>query len=325
VENKQPHQETAIIAVSTKVVANWIADANSAEKSNYLDLQNIPHHGSAATKKSMNMATSSTVLVIDDNPADILLLSEMLLAHGYQVAGALNGRDGFKLALAQTPSVILLDLYMPGLDGMETAKLIKSVPRLADVPILFLTGSADLSHKLKAFGAGAVDYVTKPFSTDEVLARIRVHVRLAQSAGSKTSEPALDASEPVGRETSHQRMVRKAQALLQKDLIHPPSGQELAHAVGTNEKRLNEIFRSLTGFTMFEFLRKMRHQKATELLLYTDGAMSHIAEQSGYSTAAAFAFAFRQQTGITPTEFRARAGIPAGITPGAEPPPPHSI
>jgi CheY-like chemotaxis protein/AraC-like DNA-binding protein len=257
--------------------------------------------------------SKNAVLVIDDNPADIHLLSEMLLANGYQVAGALNGRDGFELALAQPPSVILLDLYMPDLDGMATAKLIKSVPSLALIPILFLTGSADLNHKLQAFGAGAVDYITKPFSTEEVMARIRVHVRLGaalrqdKSAQAAAAQPDFHATPP--NETAAQRIVRKSQAVLHDNIINPPMGQALAHAVGTNEKRLNEMFRAQTGLTIFEYLRKIRHQKASDLLLFTDWPMSHVAEQSGYSTAAAFAFAFRQQTGLTPTEFRARAGV----------------
>jgi DNA-binding response OmpR family regulator len=270
----------------------------------------------------MSTARNSTVLVIDDNPADIHLLSEMLLANGYQVAGALNGKDGFELALAQTPSVILLDLYMPQLDGMATAKLLQSVPRLASVPILFLTGSDALQHKLQAFNAGAVDYITKPFAEEEVLARIRVHTRLSTalvpSAGAAQAAP--DAQDELGPETAHQRLVRKAQTELQNNLINPPSGQALAHAVGTNEKRLNEVFRAQTGLTVFEYLRKIRHQKATDLLLHTDLPMSHVAEQSGYSTAAAFAYAFRQHMGITPTEFRASAGVGAGTEPPFSPP-----
>lgn len=254
---------------------------------------------------------SNTILVIDDNPADIHLLSDMLLSQGYQVAGALNGRDGFALALATPPKAILLDLYMPGLDGMATAKLIQSVPRLAAVPILFITGSTELDHKLKAFSAGAVDYITKPFSAAEVIARLRVHTRfseaLAQSLAdeAKANVPAAVAS----IETAGQRLLRKAMDMLLADVIAPPMGAELAHAVGTNEKRLNDEFRSQLGLTVFEYVRKIRHQKACDLLLHTDLPMGQIAQRSGFKTAAAFTFSFRQQLGLTPTQFRAQAGV----------------
>lgn len=303
------------------------------------------------------LVTNNTILVIDDAPADIHLLSDMLLEHGYQVIGALNGQDGLQLALKTPPKAILLDLYMPGFDGVATAKLIKSMPRLADIPILFLTGSTELAHKLQAFSAGAVDYITKPFSAAEVIARLRVHTRfhdalaqsmadegrakanasmqlginapnslsssalnnslsdahsLATAAAMTTAGAAVPLPAPALQvETAGQRLLRKATEILQADLRDPPVGTALAHAVGTNEKRLHEEFRSQLGLSVFEYLRKIRHQKACDLLLHSALPVSHIAELAGFKTAAAFTFSFRQQLGLTPTQFRAQAGVGA--------------
>lgn len=265
--------------------------------------------------------TSNTILVIDDSPADIHLLSDMLLEHGYQVAGALNAQDGFAIALAATPKAILLDWYMPGMDGMAAAKLLKSVPRLASVPILFITGSTELDHKLAAFHAGAVDYITKPFSAAEVVARLRIHTRFGEALAQSMIDVAqtqLDEARrqqpskpitPAPAQTPGQRMIRQAIEMLQSDLTNAPLGTELAHAVGTNEKRLNEEFKNHLGLSAFEYLRKLRHDKACSLLLHTQLPMGQIAELSGFKTAAAFTFSFRQQLGITPSQYRAQAGV----------------
>lgn len=259
---------------------------------------------------------NNSILVIDDEPRDIHLLSEMLLAEGYQVFAALNGKQGFQRALEHRPATILLDLHMPELDGMGTLQLMKADPRLATIPVLFLTASGVLQDKLQAFSKGAVDYITKPFSAEEVLARVRVHARLGLGSGaphtasSQTTTPQV--TPPAVDETTSQRFVRKAQALIIKTLSQPINLTDLAHTVGTNERRLTEEFRRHTGLAVFEYQRKLRHQTACHLLLHSDLAINIIALQVGYSSAAAFTYSFRQYCAMTPSEFRASAGVASG-------------
>jgi DNA-binding response OmpR family regulator len=259
---------------------------------------------------------NNSILVIDDEPRDIHLLSEMLLSEGYQVFAALNGKQGFQRALEHLPAAILLDLYMPELDGIGTAKLMKTDPRLAAIPVLFLTGSGVLDDKLLAFNAGAVDYITKPFSAQEVIARLRVHTRREIASSTVAAQPSVAVPASVVDEPSSLRLVRKAQALIGDGLACTLNLTELAHAVGTNERRLTAEFRRYTGGAVFEYQRKLRHQKACELLLHSDTAVGLIGQRVGFSTAAAFTYAFRQHCGMTPSEYRASAGIaPQGIRP----------
>lgn len=259
---------------------------------------------------------NNSILVIDDEPRDIHLLSEMLLAEGYQVFAALNGKQGFQRALERRPAAILLDLQMPELDGMGTLQLIKADPRLAAIPVLFLTASSMLQDKLHAFNTGAVDYITKPFSADEVLARVRVHARLGLKMDTATQAvdgvTAPQATDPAPEETAGQRLVRKAQALIVEGLSKPINLTDLARTVGTNERRLTEEFRRYTGLAVFEYQRKLRHQTACNLLLHSDTAVGIIALQVGFSSAAAFTYSFRQYCAMTPSEFRASAGVAVG-------------
>ena len=118
------------------------------------------------------------ILVVDDQPANLRAVSALLNRHGYEVLTAGNGEDALALAIAQVPDLLLLDMMMPGMDGFELLAEIKQHPELHKLPTIFLTAAQDRDMLLRAFDAGAVDYVTKPFIPEELLARVTAHVGL---------------------------------------------------------------------------------------------------------------------------------------------------
>jgi formate hydrogenlyase transcriptional activator len=121
-----------------------------------------------------------TVLVVDDDAASLGALLECLRRDGFRVLVAQDGRSACERAEYGQPDLILLDVMMPDFDGFETCRRLKARPATAEIPVLFLTALADTREKLKAFEAGAVDYLTKPFQWEEVLARVRTHLRLRE-------------------------------------------------------------------------------------------------------------------------------------------------
>jgi DNA-binding NtrC family response regulator len=121
---------------------------------------------------------SATVLVVDDDAASLGALLETLRRASYRVLVAQDGTSALERAELGQPALILLDVMMPDMDGFETCRRLKANPMTADIPVLFLTALADTSEKLQGFEAGAVDYLTKPFRYEEVLARVRTHLRL---------------------------------------------------------------------------------------------------------------------------------------------------
>lgn len=120
----------------------------------------------------------SEVLIVDDTAANLDILSTLLTAAGYVARPVPSGELALVAARARPPDVILLDIMMPGMDGYETCAALKEDPALRDVPVLFLSAISDDEGKLEAFRAGAVDYVTKPFGAQEVLARVATHARM---------------------------------------------------------------------------------------------------------------------------------------------------
>ena len=118
------------------------------------------------------------ILVVDDQPANLRTLAVLLSRVGYEVATAANGDDALALAGERVPDLILLDMMMPGRDGFAVLAEIRQRPALQDVPVVFLTAAQDRDLLLRAFDGGAVDYVTKPFIPEELLARMHAHVGL---------------------------------------------------------------------------------------------------------------------------------------------------
>jgi len=120
----------------------------------------------------------NTVLIIDDEPANIQLVSEYLVAQGIEIMMAKNGPDGINRAKKGQPDLIVLDIRMPGIDGYEVCHQLKTDESTKDIPVIFMTGLTELDDKLKAFAVGGVDYVSKPFQQSELLARVCVHLQI---------------------------------------------------------------------------------------------------------------------------------------------------
>ncbi|MGB3533228.1 MAG: response regulator [Microcoleaceae cyanobacterium] len=128
-----------------------------------------------------NTSSQFTILVIDDTPINLEVLYQSLNQVGYQVLVEMDGIQGIQQAQTNSPDLILLDIMMPGIDGFETCRQLKQNLLTADIPIIFMTALSDTINKVKGLQLGAVDYITKPFQREEILARIQLHLTLRQT------------------------------------------------------------------------------------------------------------------------------------------------
>lgn len=139
----------------------------------------------------MTQSTESRIiLIVDDNPTNLEVLSESLSSAGFEVAVAIDGESAIEQAEYNPPELILLDVMMPGIDGFEACRRLKKNSLTQDIPVIFMTALADTVDKVKGLSLGAVDYITKPFQKEEVLARVTVHLKLRNL--SKTLEEKND-------------------------------------------------------------------------------------------------------------------------------------
>lgn len=138
--------------------------------------------------------SKANILIVDDTPANLRLLTGILTEQGYKIRAAPNGTLALRAALSDPPDLILLDIMMPEMDGFAVCAQLKSDERTRDIPVIFLSALSEAMDKLKAFSVGGVDYVTKPFQTVEVLARVETHLALRNLQKSQAQQIAeLDA------------------------------------------------------------------------------------------------------------------------------------
>ncbi|MGF1613493.1 MAG: sigma-54-dependent transcriptional regulator [Gammaproteobacteria bacterium] len=124
----------------------------------------------------MDQARDGTVMIVDDTPTNLGVLSECLNGAGFRVLVAQDGASAVEQAERARPDIILLDIRMPGLDGYETCQRLKESTKTEQIPVIFMTALSETQDKVRAFAVGGVDYVTKPFQHEEVLARVRTHL-----------------------------------------------------------------------------------------------------------------------------------------------------
>ncbi|HSO27458.1 MAG TPA: hybrid sensor histidine kinase/response regulator [Anaerolineales bacterium] len=122
--------------------------------------------------------TTYSILIIDDSPENLRLLSRMLMDSGYQIRVANGGQRAIEAAFASPPDLVLLDVLMPDMDGYEVCRRLRADPRTGDVPVIFISALTTTEDKLHAFTAGGVDYITKPFQSREVVARVKTHLEI---------------------------------------------------------------------------------------------------------------------------------------------------
>ena len=161
--------------------------------------------------------SAPTILIVDDTEVNVLLLQSVLGAEGFRTLTASDGATARQLSRSEAPDLILLDIVMPGESGFETCAKLKSDPKTAQIPIIFLSAQDDVKSKVKGLKIGGVDYVTKPVHGEEVLARVRVHLRIGENTRAVTRQ--------------HQARIEELRDAQQAILVRPDSCPEASFAV----------------------------------------------------------------------------------------------
>ncbi|MQA41376.1 response regulator transcription factor [Rugamonas aquatica] len=248
------------------------------------------------------------ILIVDDSAFEQRVLVDLLSELPYKVSVAFNGLQGYQLALAQHPDLILLDVRMPNMDGYTACRLLKANPVTQDIPIIFLSGADADEERIMGLSIGGVDFVAKPFSPGELAARIQVHLNLARRAAQPRAAPAhgdaAQARATAADSDPDAVIVNAAKRLIVDNLASLPGLAEIARSVGTYREKLSQVFREQTGMTVFAFIRETRIRRGEELLKDTDIDVQDIALLIGFNNAGNFATAFRERMGVTPSAFR---------------------
>ena len=242
------------------------------------------------------------LLLVDDQPEDLRWLTA-LLHPLYRLAFAESGRAALQKAQGLAPDLALLDVGLPDMDGFALCRLLKSDPATRDVPLLFLSAHNDVDSRIEGLSQGAVDFISKPFHPQEVLARVRVHLHLAASRRPPTSDD-VEPTPPAETGTPDQRLLAAARQYIGEHLAEPLTVNQIGRQVGLTGRRLLALFREELGQTVSGYISDERVRTGQRLLADTDMSIADVAFHVGYANAGNFATAFRERNGLSPQAYR---------------------
>lgn len=251
-------------------------------------------------------SSKPSVLVIDDN-ADIRSYVYSLLHTDYTVIEAVDGSDGIRKAMKYVPDLIISDVMMPGIDGIECCRRLKSELQTCHIPVILLTACSLDEQRIQGYDGGADSYISKPFSSQLLLARVRnlidSHRRLKQFFGDGQTLAKEDVCD------MDKNFVEKFKSLLDAKLGDSNLNvEDLGKDMGLSRVQLYRKIKSLTNYSPNELLRIARLKKAASLLASSDMTVAEIGYEVGFSSPSYFTKCYKEQFGESPTDFLKRRG-----------------
>lgn len=247
-----------------------------------------------------------TILIIDDN-ADIREYVRSLLHNTYTVLEAIDGRDGLRKAMKYVPDVIICDVMMPVMDGIECCEHLKNELQTSHIPVILLTACSLDEQRIKGFESGADSYIAKPFNS-KVL-EVRVHnlienrKRMKQFFGDNTTLAKESISD------IDKSFIERFKKLIEDNLSNSELNvEELGRSMGMSRVQLYRKVKSLTNYAPNELLRIARLKKATSLLSSSDMTIAEITYEVGFTSPSYFTKCYKDHFGESPTDFLKRKG-----------------
>lgn len=253
------------------------------------------------------------VLIIDDN-RDIQKLVGELLASDYNIIAAPNGREGVRLAARYVPDLIICDVMMPVMDGLECCRRIKEEVSTSHIPVLMLTACSLDEQRVEGYESGADGYLPKPFNSSVLKSRCaslianRKRIKDLWQSGPfpVTSDRRPKAIESLGTTDVDSDFYRRFLDILMKEIGNQDLNVDMiASKMGLERSQFYRKIKSLTNYAPVELIRRLRLQRGRELLLTTDRTVAEIAYETGFSTPAYFTKCYRDAYGETPSQARA--------------------
>ena len=254
------------------------------------------------------------VLVVEDN-ADLRTYIREYFDPEYLVRESRNGREGFEQATEIVPDIVISDVMMPEMDGMELCRALKQDVRTSHVPVILLTARAGIDSKIEGLETGADDYVTKPFDAKELLARVRNLIEQRRQLRKKFSAGVVLKPGEVAVTSLDDALLKKVMDAVERNIGNENFGvEDLAREAFLSRRHLYRKLQALTNLAPAEFIQYIRLQRAHDLLEKDAGSIAEVAYQVGFGSPSYFSACFHERFGLTPSEISSR-----GVTPRPNP------
>jgi len=246
------------------------------------------------------------LLFIDDNP-DMRSYIRTSLENKYVIHEAENGLQGLKIAKSIMPDIIVSDVMMPGLDGLQMCKKLKEDVNTSHVPVVLLTAKISDDYTIEGFDAGADDYIPKPFNPKVLHSRIKNILEIRQNLRDKFKKEELLEPGEVSVTSADELFLKKAMEVVEKNIGNSEFRvSNFVAEMNMSRSVLYRKFESLTGQSVNEFVRNTRLKRAAQLLSTNELTVSEITYEVGFSDPQYFSKCFSKYHGITPSEYAKR-------------------
>lgn len=247
-----------------------------------------------------------TVLLVEDNE-EIRSYVKGHLEQYYNVLEADNGSDAFEIVLKEFPDLVVTDIMMPGIDGLELCSLIKNNLQTGHIPVILLTARTMVMHVKEGFLSGADDYVVKPFNIDVLL--VRIYNLLAQREKLKSVYSKNFSLQSMGIEvettSADEKFMQKLFKIIEKYLTDPDlKVDKICEEMGFSRSNLYRKLKAITDLPLNDLIRHKRLEIATQMLKQTEMNITEIATATGFSTLAYFTKCFKSAYGVSPSEYQ---------------------
>jgi len=244
-----------------------------------------------------------SILLVEDNEDFRFYLKENLRLH-YKVCEAANGKEGWQKALANHPMLIVSDISMPHMDGIELTQKIKSDKRTSHIPVILLTALTGEEEQIKGLETGANDYITKPFNFEVLNAKIKNLLELNSTLKDTYSKQIKILTPEIEIASDNEKLLNEIMLYIETNLTDSQlSVEELSKHVGMSRSSLYSKLLELTGQSPVEYIRSVKLDKAAVLLEKSEMNVAQIAYSVGFATPNYFAKSFKAKFGILPSEF----------------------
>src|SRR5690606_34360806 len=247
--------------------------------------------------------STEKLLLVEDNEDFRSYLRDNLKTT-YHILEARNGKEGLQLALKYLPDLIVSDIIMPEMDGIELCKKIKTTQAVSHIPLILLTARSSEEQKVEGFDIGADDYITKPFNFEILQSRIRnlIHQRELFHKDFRRQIEVKASDIPIT--SMDEKLIRKAIAFVEEKVSDPEfSVEDLSRELGMSRVHLYKKLMALTGKGPLEFIRTIRLQRAAQLLEKSQLTISEVAYQVGFNNPKYFAKYFKEEFGMLPSVY----------------------
>lgn len=247
---------------------------------------------------------SPLVLLVEDNEDVRTFLTQDLKQH-FNLITAKNGKEGVYLAMQKIPDLILSDVMMPELDGIELCQILKKDEKTSHIPIILLTAKSEEEQMLKGLKVGADDYIIKPFSIPKLLLRIEKLIELRNNLRIRYSGKTEVSPSEIAVTSTDERFLQKVQEIVDSDLMDSNfSVDEFSKKLAMSRMQLHRKLIALTGLSTSNFIRDQRLRKALQKLEKSNDTVAEIAYSVGFSSPSYFIKCFKETYQMTPVEYQ---------------------